>query len=714
MKILTSSILSFLLFTQSAMAQFTDSAPEPKPAAPEVAKPALPLNLPTQGQCAFEPQLSLQDASLLANARNAIHVLRGNNKCQAVTAQFDAFEAALKSYNQQTGADRVPGYDGNLNVTCANYTEIYDSQYSTFSDNWRNPASDINDPYYACQGKDEREEAITCAAVVVGRQKSLKKSQCDAQKDAISAQATADLLSNSYKTGLQAVQAVLNNNDCIDAAGEQKLSFIQSAVSLASRGASLSALGTGAGLLIGAASEVVGSAIKNFFTNSIKNKDRMVVLENRDSFTKVACLYEQVEAKAIRCDRISASKDFDALSSSVGAYKSFCDANADILSANSTIPQIQLIMQNLKEQPKTPAEEGRVPAAAAEAKLEQSSFDALMTNLDQKMPGTEQTVLEVGLQASEEVAQFLSGVISSDENLLGFLRDQSDQKDYTGTELRQWKAKIEDSRKSAQAVADVLKTIHVANAKGSSMSPEDLALVEASMKKFDGGSLNFIGAYNRVMIQRATNGDDLGEKLKAYNAKLSESLVHEQNLAHYNLLGVKSTSSFEDGGRFLESRDLIRPHLERLLTKELDALTMRANLLKAIPVGTPPAALKEHLQTQEESVIYPILRACNQLRSVSAEYRKGDTLDVSGRRGHDICAAFDCKNGNQTFEDYIAENKLSTIDPKKCGALCTPHYDRYICDQKGSLIATRNRVKKELLENGSICGQSLATAFRKK
>jgi hypothetical protein len=712
MKSFASVILSFILISQSAFAQFTEgeSTPQNQPAP---ARPAAPLNLPTQGQCAFEPQLSAADASLLSNARNAINILRGNNKCQAVTAQFDAFEAALKSYNQQTGADRVPGFDGNLNVTCANYTEIYDSQYSTFSDNWRNPASDINDPYYTCQGKDEREEAITCAAVVVGRQKSLKKSQCDAQKDAISAQATADLLSNSYKTGLQAVQAVLNNNDCIDAAGEQKLSFIQSAVSLASRGASLSALGTGAGLLIGAASEVVGSAIKNFFTSSIKNKDRMVVLENRDNFTKVACLYEQVEAKAIRCDRIAASKDYDALRSSVEAYKSFCDANADILSANSTIPQIQLIMNSLTPRPQSSADK-REPAEAAEAKLEQSSFDALMTNLEKKMPGTEQSVLEVGLQASEEVAQFLGDVTSTDEKLIGFLKEQTEKEEFSGAELRQWKASLEDSRKSAQSVADVLKSIHGANAKGSSMSAEDLNTVEAAMKKFDGGTLNFVGAYNRVLIQRATNGDDIGEKLKVYNAKLSESLVQQEGLSHYMQLGAKSISSFEDGGRFLESRDLIRPHLERLLTKELDALRVRASLLKAIPVGAPPAALKEHLQTQEESVIYPMLRACNQLRSVTAEYKKGDTLDVSGRRNHEICAAFDCKTGNQTFENYLASNNLQSIDPKKCGALCTPHYDRYICDQKGSLKSTRDRVKTELLENGSICGQSLANAFRKR
>ena len=674
-------------------------------AAPEVA-PLSSLPKPTgKGQCSFEPELSNDDKALLESASNAINTLRQNSKCSAMASQFDAFQEALKAYNQQTGADRVPGYDGNLNVTCANYESIYDSNFQFFTDNWDDPGTGLStdDLYFNCRNKTDRDEAVECGALITGRSKNYKKAQCDAQKDAISAQAMGQLLNHSYTTGLEAIQAILNNNECIDSSGEQKLSFIQSAVGLASRAASMSLLGSGAGLLVGAASQVVGSAIKNFFTNSARNRDHMAILDNRENFTRVACLYEQVEAKALRCDRISASRNLDALVNTQNKMEAACEDPNLVMEANAGVQGIESLMAALKAEVK--------PEATAKT-LEQPEFDVLIEQLNAKLPGTETTVMGSALEASRDIASDMAKSLENDDAIKSYLAAKNEGKtDYTGAELRSAKAEIEQNKKLADNVINVLETIKTADGKGTSMDASDLLKVQEAMKSFDGGPLSFTGTYNQLMIMRATKDDDLSKQIKSYNSRLEDVQLLAQHKVITSNQANMSSGKFDDGGRFVESKAAIRPHLEKIMQRELTALSYRAYALKDILPGKPSSALKDNLRTQEEGVIYPLLRACSQLRSVNTEAAKKGLMNVSSGQEPAVCRAFNCDGGAQTFEDYVASHKLPAIDPKQCDTVCMAQYDRFICQQRNTLNSSRNKIKKEFLENGTICGKSMAQAF---
>src|SRR5690606_38784496 len=104
--------------------------------------------------------------------------LKNNSACQALAPQFNAFETAMTNYNRYTGADRTPGYDGNVNVNCINYDQVYDLSYDFFVSNYSSDNNNLPREYFACKNSD-RTAAIDCAAEVTGRLKSVKKYECE-------------------------------------------------------------------------------------------------------------------------------------------------------------------------------------------------------------------------------------------------------------------------------------------------------------------------------------------------------------------------------------------------------------------------------------------------------------------------------------------------------------------------------------------------------
>jgi hypothetical protein len=205
----------------------------------------------------------------------------------------------------------------------------------------------------------------------------------------------------------------------------------------------------------------------------------------------------------------------------------------------------------------------------------------------------------------------------------------------------------------------------------------------------------------------------VGLSLKAFNARLEDASYHRQNVLLSQDLNRLSTSNFEDGGRFAEAKTAITPHLQRVLRKEMDTLIERVKRLDGIQPGTPTPAMRETLRTQEESVIYPMLRACNQLRSVMAQEARGGGVNAGIGGQPSVCQAFNCQNGLNSFENYLRTSNVRGINPERCDVNCRSHYDRFVCQEKNSLVSARARVKAEFLSRGTICGRSIRDAFRK-
>lgn len=644
------------------------------------------------GRCSFESQLASDEQALLDGVKSALTPMSNNPACAAQAGQIRTFEQALTAYNQQSAAT-----DG---VSCMNYEGHWNSRFNDFANNWNSPTGDS--AYSSCRGKTNREEAIQCAALITSSQKSTQKTNCESQRDTITTTASNALRTQTFQTGLTALNDVISNSECMESAGERKINLIQNAVGLASQAATIAMLGTGVGLLIGGAAQLVNAAIGNIFRNP--SRQAMAVLDNRENFSKIACLYEQVENKALRCERISASRQVDVLKNMFDQSSQFCDENGDVLRQNELMTSIDGIIRNLNTAPA----EGR-PAPG----LTQESFDSLVDQLREPFAGKDGSKLDVAQRSAREVKERLDAALADDASLTAFLRESESSTPLSSTQLRRQHRELSARRDRAAAVLALVNAVKEADAKGTQMGDSDRQNVEKLLKEFNGGSMSFTGAFNDVMITRASFGDDFGSRLAAYNSRLLEASVHHQRVELYQNLNEVSSASFEDGGRFAEAKTAIGPHLHRVLRRDMDTLLERAKRLADIPGGTPSRAMLETLRTQEESVIYPIMRACNQLRTVMATDQRRGSVEPGLSGQPSVCQVFHCGNGLQTFENYLEVSGVRGLDLRNCDATCRAHYDRYVCQAKSSLSSARERMKSELLRNGTICGRTLRQAFER-
>lgn len=649
----------------------------------------------TGGRCSFESAIAPDEQALLDGVKSALTPMSANAACQAQAQQIKTFEQALTAYNQQANALNSGG------ISCMNYQSTWNSRFDDFANNWNSP-SGTDDAYDSCRSKPTRDAAIECAALITSSQKSAKRTSCEAQKDSITIAAGQELRTQTFQTGLTALNDVIANPECMNSAGERKIGLIQNAVGLASQAATIAMLGTGVGLLIGGAAQLVNAAIGNIFRNP--SKQAMAVLDNRENFSKIACLYEQVESKALRCERISASRQVDVLKNMFDASAQFCETNEDVLKHNDLMTSIDSVIRDLNKAP---------PANTPAPTLSQEGFDALVEQLSEPFPGSEVTRLDIAEHSAKVVADRLSSALENDDNLRAYLKEKEDLDNLSGTQLRREHRDLTARRDRALAVKNVVEAVKAADSKGTQMTPEDLANVEKSLKEFNAGDASFTGVYNEIMIERASMGDDLGTSLAAYNSRLDEARLHHQRMELYSNLNRVSSSAFEDGGRFSEAKTAIAPILRRVLNKELNTLIDRVKDLSRIRPGAPDRALQETLRTQEESVIYPLLRACNQLRTVMTKTSRSGDVNATTKGQPSVCRAFNCQAGLNTFEGYLQNAGVSGINLEKCDVNCRSHYDRFVCQERSSLASVRARVRDEFLRNGTICGKSIHEAFRK-
>lgn len=650
------------------------------------------MNTSASSRCSFESQLAPDEQAILDGVKNALSTMGKNPACQAQAQQIKTFDQALTAYNQQTSTQATSG------ISCANYESVWNSRFNDFANNWDSGGG--SDAYAGCRGKANREEAINCAALVTSNEKSSKRSSCEAQKEHITSSASQELRTQTFQTGITALNDVLLNEECMSSTGEQRLNIVQNAIGLATQAATISMLGTGVGLLVGGAAQLVNAAIGSIFRNP--NKQSMAILDNRDNFSRIACLYEQVEKKALRCDRVSASQQVDVLKNMFDASTQFCATNPDILSQNDLMTSLDQVIIKLNE---TPAKEEPAPSLA------QETFDNLVDQLSQPFPGSDTSRLETAKESAAAVVQELEGILESDDSLKEHLRKKGET-EISRAQLRRHHREISQQKDRANAVLGIVLAVIEADSKGTRMGEEDLKKVEETLKSFDAGSSSFTGAFNEIMLTRASFGDNIGNQIAAYNTRLEEAKTHRYRIQLYKDLSTASTTSFDDGGRFQEARNAIIPQLRRTLDRELSTLIDRVRLLSGIRPGAPDRALQETLRTQEEAVIFPLLRVCNQLRTVM-DSSKVNEVNASSDAQPSVCQAFNCQSGLNTFENYLRAAGVNSLNPKRCDVNCRSHYDRFICQERNSLTSIRAKVRNEFLKNGTICGRSIHDAFRR-
>ena len=190
-----------------------------------------------------------------------------------------------------------------------------------------------------------------------------------------------------------------------------------------------------------------------------------------------------------------------------------------------------------------------------------------------------------------------------------------------------------------------------------------------------------------------------------FNARLDEVAIAENTTSRFFRQQVAAAAAFEDGGRFNEAREALSPHLKKLMNQELEVLLDRSKSLRDIQPGSQSASNEELMRTKEEEIVYPILRICNQLQSVLNNDRRSFNTQVQPK----VCAAFNCRYGTKTFQDFLANEGIAEPETKKCESVsCQSQYHRYVCQEKNKISSIRSSIQTEFLPKGTMCGNPIA------
>lgn len=668
-----------------------------------------------KGQCSFEPSLGEEDEALLENAKNTLSALKSSTQCKPLENQISAFETAMTQYSSYNAADRELGQEGNLDVNCNNFERLFNEEFEFFINN--NASVSEGDYYDNCSEMESRSETIECATKINAEKQVRKKHECETFKTSLADRGRSETIRDSYRLGLEAMRSVINNEGCLDSSGDQRLSFIQAAVNLTGRAAALNN-GASGGLLIGAATDLLSSLVTNIFKSN--NRDNLTILENRQNFTKLACLYETVERKARRCDRVFANRT---VGDTESAYRESINCLSTdlkpVVQADGFLEQLNDIIVKVQST-RAPASGGQSVPGAEQSRREQAEFDfdALAQNLSMPFPGSndDSSLLDIGVQAAADIIVQLTDIVADETKLKDYFRRvqslSESPEQPTSPNLRLFQRQLNEEIKKANQVSSLLAAIQNANNQGVGLTEAHLDVVRQKMSSFgENGVMNFNSAFNEMLKFKATlSEDNLSEMIINYNAQVDIMNDHKAVVSSYNQSKQVASTEFNDDGNFNEVRKAIHPYLSKMLNGELDILEERARRqLVGVPVGRPPREIRELMQKEEEELIYPMLRACNQLRSVMNEGRRFDTTDQ-----HSVCNAFNCEKGLKTFPDFLKSENTNVTDPEVCrSATCRGQYDRFICSETTSLRSLRSKFKNELLEKGTICGKSVNEAFKR-
>lgn len=648
-------------------------------------------------------EVSQDDRLLLTNARSLADSLRSNSEqCRQATQQnFDAFNTSVQDFNNFNDSSRPLNPDSPVQANCSNYERFYDIQYDQFVNTWESEG--VRDIFATCR-RQPREQAFTCAQELISNARIEKRNTCEMSREFISSQRSTQLQVDTLKTGVDALTAIINSDQCMGEDPNQRMNLVQSAVSLASRAASLSLVGSPLALGIGAVTGLLQSAIGRLFRKG--SRDPYQADQNQQNFEKVACLYEQVEARARRCDRDAAEQFVIREQGRFNSATQACEAIGDVEAPVSLIRDLSTAIGEMAPAPqRTAAEATAQPAAPARPTTPFSqTFNTLMDRLLQETPhfgGQNETPLSVGIQSAQDVINNIDLMLAPEStNLDSYLQAKSGSQTAISNPMRnRERSRLREEKARAESVKNLL-TLMKEVGDSPNQSDADLERVQTAMRQFTGGqlngnALNFAGAFNQVLAMRGELTDDLGNRINTWKSRLSQYQLNRDVINRYNQNVSRRNASFNDNGSFQSQVDILRPYLKDQMESELTRLNRNA---QAVVQDTSRENVTNSRATTAENILWPMVRACNLLQSVNAE--------------NNACAKISCGDGSgvKTFAQYLSQGNRN----QDCRAQsCPAEYNTFICQNKGPGVtaAIGARLKNEYVSNGTICGRPWNEVF---
>jgi hypothetical protein len=647
-------------------------------------------------QCSFKTVLEQDDQRVLGGVLSAIQALEGTDSCRPPQGQARTstlLQTAITNYQNSNGGNLPGGYVGNITTSCWNYERLFNQEYDYFLATYSPQRGTTNaQNFRSCASAADRGAAVICAAQELSEQKTRWEYSCAQAARATRTSQTVATQIEAMQLAMRTLEEMISNPRCVDATGAARASLIQNGFQLASRAAMIgmdpsspfTVLASGA---VGLMSKLLG----DLFTSPAQSEQ----LVSRTQFNDLACMYEDIEARAFRCNRNGIEAQ---LTANMDVERRICaDLNGSSLTSylnglDSFLPELSNVTRQLNALPanaENPLTSDQVNAIAAELRQPVSNGDG------QRVP-----LSSLLTEAAERVLAGTKPNMSRPE-IEAYIRQRGLNVPPSGH--RALRLELTAAHAAATALKGFVEQIQQ---KGTvletefDLTPEQLNQVRAALPP---GGLSSIQSVLSVAQRHASEESD---KIALFNARLEQG----------RSLGAVVTAQIErrailrntpqDNGIMEGHRKGLQVMMARRYKDELDRLVAQAKLdQRNFTHANTTQVRKQEIVTQS---LYPIVRMCNQLRTQAIaldNYPQPDRLPQA-------CNNFICSDNSMlgTFrnEMQVAGNlpRTGMDDRGRCSTVdCNGFYSQFICKERNKIDTIRSNLYGEFERAGTICGR---------
>lgn len=647
-------------------------------------------------QCSFKTVLEQDDSRVLSGVLSAIQALEGTDSCRPPQGQDRAstlLQTAITNYQASNGGNLPGGYVGNISTSCWNYERLFNQEYDYFLATF-DPNKNITNAenFRRCATAANRDAAVLCAAQELADQKSRWEYSCAQSSQATSTAAAVATQVEAMQLAMRTLEEMISNPGCVDATGAARAGLIQNGFQLAARAAMIGMDPSSPfTVLASGAAGLISKLLGDLFTSESQSQQ----LVNRSQFNDLACMYEDIEARAFRCTRNGIEAQLNA---NMDVERRICaDLNGSSLTSylnglESFLPQLSSVARQLSS----------IPAEGANP-LTSDQVNAIANELEQPVPNGEGQTVPVSALLSEAADRVLAETKPNmtRPEIEAYIREHGLSTTPAGHRA------LRDELTAAHAAATTLKGfVDQIQQKGRLLQTEfdltadQLNEVRAAMPP---GGLSSIQTVLALAQRHSTEESD---KIALFNARLEQgktlgAVVTAQNDRRAILANVPQDNGIMEG-----HRKGLQVMMAKRFEDELQRLVQRAELdQNNFNHADTTQTRKQEIVTQS---LYPMVRMCNQLRTLAIEMENHPQPDRMPRACNNFICSDNSMLGTFRYEMEVAGNLSRTgMDNRgRCSTVdCNGYYSQFICKERNKIETIRSNLYKEFDRTGTICGR---------
>jgi hypothetical protein len=676
-------------------------APQPSAWSPQGGQGRLPEASDLSSlQCSFKTILEQDDARVLGGVLSAIQALEGTDSCRPPQGQDRAsalLQTAISNYQNANGGNVPGGFVGNISTTCWNYERLFNQEYDYFLATFDPEKNSTNaENYRSCASANDRDAAVVCAAGELSEQKSRWEYSCAQASQATSTAETISTQIEAMQLAMRTLEEMISNPGCVDATGAGRAGLIQNGFQLAARAAMIGMDPSSPfTVLASGAAGLISKLLGDLFTSEAQSEQ----LVNRSQFNDLACMYEDIEARAFRCNRNGIEAQLNA---NMDVERRICaDLNGSSLTSylnglDSFLPQLSSVTRELSS----------MPAENANP-LTSDQVHAIAGELGQAVPNGDGQTVPVSSLLGEAADRVLAGTKPNmtRPEIEAYIREHGLTTTPEGyRELRDELTAAHTAATSLKGFVDQIQQKGTVLQTEFDLTPEQLNEVRSAMPA--GG----LSAIQTVLSVAQRQSPDESDKIALFNARLEQgktlgAVVTAQNDRRAILANIPQDNGIMEG-----HRKGLQVMMAKRFEDELERLVDQAKVdQRNFDHANTTQVRKQEIVTQS---LYPIVRMCNQLRTQAIEMESYPQPDRLPRACNNFICSDNSMLGTFRYEMEVAGNLARTgmDDRGRCSTVdCNGFYSQFICKERNKIETIRSNLYGEFDRSGTICGRQFGS-----